>query len=445
MGGYKLRGATQTIAIALLVVGLIIGAAIGFFAAPAKVETVTVTAGAGGVQTITITKTVTAAGAAGLKGEIPIGILLPQTGGLAADGKDMIAAAKKAIEDFNKYLEMIGAPYRFKPVVADSGTNPEKALAALQTLYNQYHVQVVVGTASSWVLSGVMGFANEHHIVMISPSSTSPALALPDYIFRVVGNDRGQGKALATLVRSRGFDAAVIIFRDEAYGRGIAETFKQHFEKMGGTAVLLPYNPQKSDFGPEVQKLASEVQKLMSEGKKVAVVIVAFETDGINILSHASKIDVLRKTKWFASESIRSSALIQAPEEVRRFLVDVEFEGTFPIPPENPKGKAFLEWFRKEYGHEPSPFAAYAYDAAYLACLAVTIAGTYDGTVIKEVLPKVAYNYFGVTGWKALDENGDLKYQDYSIWRYICKNGECTFKDIALYKSETGEIVQLTS
>jgi len=175
MGGYKLRGATQTIAVALLVVGLIIGAAIGFFAAPAKVETVTVTAGAGGVQTITITKTVTAAGAAGLKGEIPIGILLPQTGGLAADGKDMIAAAKKAIEDFNKYLEMIGAPYRFKPVVADSGTNPEKALAALQTLYNQYHVQVVVGTASSWVLSGVMGFANEHHIVMISPSSTSPA------------------------------------------------------------------------------------------------------------------------------------------------------------------------------------------------------------------------------------------------------------------------------
>ena len=213
---------------------------------------------------------------------------------------------------------------------------------------------------------------------------------------------------------------------------------------MGGKAVLLPYNPQKSDFGPEVQKLASEVQKLINEGKKVAVVIVAFETDGINILGHAAKIDVLRKTKWFASESIRSPALIQAPEEVRRFLVDVEFEGTFPISPESPKGKAFLEWFRKEYGREPTPFAAYAYDAAYLACLAVTMAGKYDGTAIKNVLPKVAYNYFGVTGWKALDENGDLKHQDYSIWKYTCENGKCTFEDIALYKAETGKIISLT-
>ena len=443
MRSLKLRGTVQTIAIVLLIVGLVIGAAIGFFAAPAKTVTTTVAVGAGGAQTVTVTKTVTAGGA-GLQGEIPIGILLPQTGSLAADGKDMVAAAKKAIEDFNKYLEMVGAPYRFKAVVADSGTNPEKALAALQTLYNQYHVQVVVGTASSWVLSGVMGFANEHHIVMISPSSTSPALALPDYIFRIVGNDKGQGKALATLVKSKGFNAAVVIFRDEAYGRGIAEAFKQNFEKMGGTVVLLPYNPQKSDFGPEVQKLASEVQKLLNEGKKAAVVIVAFETDGINILSHAAKIDVLRKTKWFASESIRSPALIKAPEEVKKFLVDVEFEGTFPIPPESPKGKAFLEWFRSKYGREPTPFAAYAYDAAYLACLAVTMAGKYDGAAIKNVLPIVADNYFGVTGWKALDENGDLKYQDYSIWKYTCKGNKCTFEDIALYKAETGKIIPLT-
>ena len=60
------------------------------------------------------------------------------------------------------------------------------------------------------------------------------------------------------------------------------------------------------------------------------------------------------------------------------------------------------------------------------------------------LLPKVAYNYFGVTGWKALDENGDLKYQDYSIWKYTCKDGKCTFEDIALYKSETGKIIPLT-
>ncbi|NPA04471.1 MAG: amino acid ABC transporter substrate-binding protein [Crenarchaeota archaeon] len=455
-----LRGHTPTgLLVALFIIGLIIGAAAAYFAAkPGATKTVTVTktvtagGGGGGAATVTVTKTVTAAagggggkGAGGLRGEIPIGILLPQTGSLAADGKDMVAAAKKAIDDFNSFLAEIGAPFRFKAVVADTGTNPEKALAGLQTLYSQYGVQVVVGTASSWVLSGVMNYANKHHIVMISPSSTSPALAIPDYIFRVVGNDAGQGKALATLVHDSGFNGAVVIFRDEAYGRGIAEYFKKYFEQMGGEAVLLPYNPQKSDFAPEVQKLASEVQKLMNKGKKVAVVIVAFETDGINILGHAADTPILRKVRWFSSESIRSPALIKAPEKIRKFLVEVHFEGTFPIPPKNPKGEAFLKWFVSKYGHQPSPFAAYAYDAAYLACLSVTVARKYDGTVIKTVLPVIADNFFGVTGWKALDKNGDLKYQDYSIWKYVCKNGKCMFVDFALYKSTTGKIIPLST
>jgi branched-chain amino acid transport system substrate-binding protein len=440
------------LAVALLIVGLIVGLAAGYaaFKGGTKTVTKTVTQGGGGGATVTVTKTVTqtvAKGGAGLKGEIPIGILLPQTGSLASDGQDNIKAAKLAIQDCNKILEQVGAPFRFKAVVADSGTDPNKALAGLQTLYNQYHVQIVVGTDSSWVLSGVMSFANEHHIVMISPASTSPALAIPgDYIFRVVGNDKGQGKALATLVKSKGFNAAVVIFRDEAYGRGIAEAFKENFEKMGGTVVLIPYNPQKSDFGPEVQKLSAEVKKLMNQGKKVAVVIVAFETDGINILSHAAKDKVLSSVKWFSSESIRSPALLKAPETVKKFLVKVEFEGTFPIPPKNPKGDWFVEHFKEVYGHPPeSPFSPYAYDAAMIACLSVIVAGKYDGKVLKQVVPWVAANYYGVTGWKLLDETGDLKYQEYSIWKYVCEGGTCKFVDVALYDPQTGKIVPISS
>ena len=445
-----LRGVSGSVAVALFIIGLIIGIAAGYVAKHGGgTKTITITktvSGAGGATTtVTVTKTIAAAAkGAQLKGKIPIGILLPETGSLASDGRDNIKAAKLAIEDFNKFLESIGAPFRFQPIVADSGTDPKKALAALQTIYNQYHVQVVVGTDSSWVLSGVMEFANKHHIVMISPASTSPALAMPDYIFRIVGNDRGQGKALATLVHDSGYNAVVIIFRDEAYGRGIAEAFKENFEKMGGTVVLIPYNPQKSDFAPEVQKLAAEVKKLLDEGKKVAVVIVAFETDGINILTHAAQIPILSKVHWFSSESIRTPALLQAPDTVKKFLVKVGFEGTFPIPPKNPLGEWFVKHFEQVYGQPPqSPFSPYAYDAAYLACLSVVVAGKYDGTAIKQAVPVVADHFFGVTGWKALDKNGDLKFQEYSIWKYVCQGGKCMFKDIALYNPQTGKIEPL--
>jgi len=166
-----------------------------------------------------------------LSGEIPIGILLPQTGGLATEGQDMIKAAIIAIEDVNKVLEELGAPFRFKPVVQDSGTNPQKARQGAQVLIEQYHVPVIVGTASSAALSGIIELVNANKVITISPSSTSPALAKDDYVFRVVGNDMGQGKALAALVKSKGYNAAIVFYRKEAYGEGIAKAFKVNFEK----------------------------------------------------------------------------------------------------------------------------------------------------------------------------------------------------------------------
>ena len=167
-----------------------------------------------------------------LKGEIPIGILLPQTGSLATEGQDMIKAAEIAINDVNKVLEELGAPFKFKPIVQDSGTNPQKALQGAKTLVEQYHVPVIIGTASSAALSGIINYVNAHKVVTISPSSTSPALAKDDYVFRVVGNDMGQGKALAALVKSQGYNAAVVFYRKDAYGEGIAKAFKADFEKQ---------------------------------------------------------------------------------------------------------------------------------------------------------------------------------------------------------------------
>jgi len=455
----KLRGTSNGVLVALFIIGLIIGIGIGFathHGGGTKTVTITKTVAANsassvtaGTKTVTITKTITATKAmmasckhCGLRGKIPIGILLPETGGLASDGRDNIKAAKLAIEDFDKFLESIGAPFRFVPIVADSGTNPRKALAALEAMYNEYHVQVVVGTDSSWVLSGVMGFANTHHIVMISPASTSPALAKPDYIFRVVGNDLGQGKALATLIHSKGYNTVVVIFRNEAYGRGLADAFKHDFEKMyGGKVVFIPYNPEQSDFAPQVEKLASVVKKLLSEGKKVAVLLIAFDTDGINILTHASQIPVLSKVQWFTSDALTSPALLKAPKPVREFLLKVHMEGTFPVPAKSPLYAWFVKHFEQVYGRPPqSAYSPYAYDAAYLACLSVVVAGQYNGKVIKEVLPIVAEHFFGVTGWKLLDKNGDLKYQKYSIWVYACNGGKCEFKTIAMYNPTTGKI-----
>ncbi len=197
-----------------------------------------------------------------LKGEIVIGILLPQSGSLKVEGQNMVKAALFAINQVDQILKELNAPFTFKAEVQDTGTNPAKALDGARVLVEQYHAALIIGTASSAALSGIIDYVNSKKVITISPSSTSPALAKNDYVFRVVGNDRGQGKALAYLVHKEGVKKVAVIYRKDPYGEGIALAFKDNFEKMGGVVKLLGYTPDKPDYGPEVQQLANIVQQL---------------------------------------------------------------------------------------------------------------------------------------------------------------------------------------
>lgn len=373
---------------------------------------------------------------------VKVGILLPQSGALAVEGQAMIEAAKYAFEKVNKALEEANAPIRIEVLVADSGTDPVKALEGAQTLANQ-GVKVIIGTASSRALSAIIDFVNTNGIITISPSSTSPALAKDDYVFRVVGNDRGQGKALAYYVYNEGFDAVGIIVLNDPYGLGIAEAFKENFTKLVGdenAVEMVVYDPNKQDLAPEVQQLANIIQGFKDAGKNPAVLIIAFETDGLNILNNAKEIPVLRETRWFSSESIRSPAFFEYPEEVKQFALEVQFSGTFPATPK----AEFTDQVRQELeaqGIELEGFVGYAFDAAMIAALAIIKAGP-DATPdeLKQAVFEVAANYVGVTGLKELDPaTGDLKYQDYFIWFFA---GDA-FEDRMVYVAQTGEIIDI--
>jgi hypothetical protein len=57
-----------------------------------------------------------------------------------------------------------------------------------------------------------------------------------------------------------------------------------------------------------------------------------------------------------------------------------------------------------------------AYDDVWLAALSIIACGKNDGTCIQSVISTVAGNYFGATGWTALQPSGDRLFGDYLIW-----------------------------
>ena len=125
--------------------------------------------------------------------------------------------------DFNNYLEEIGAPWRMNLVWEDTENDPEVALEKIQVL-NSKGIKFILGPKTTDEIHHIKSYADSNDMVLISPSSASPSLAIVDNIFRMVPNDTYQGKVLALLFQEKGIKAVIPIYRGDVWGDGIYES-----------------------------------------------------------------------------------------------------------------------------------------------------------------------------------------------------------------------------
>jgi len=401
---------------------------------PATTSTITTPVG---------TTTVISGTAQGLPKEIPIGLAIAVSGGYAVDGPRRLKGALLAIEEMNKLLEQAGAPFRFKPIHEDTKANPQEAVNVVKRFIAE-GIQVIIGPLSTSETAAVMPIVNKAHVVVISPSSTGKAAAFPnDYVFRMAPPDTAQGPALAKLIHQLGYTKLVIIARNDDYGRGLAELVKSTFEQLGGKVKMILYHPEKPDLSQEVNSLATEVSKFGAD-KHTAVLIIAFDNDGRQILEKASQIEVLGKVQWFGPDSMARKTFLEEPE-IAEFLAKVHILITSPAIATNPVTKHFEELYQQKYGEKPTTYAYYAYDAAWIAMLSVLVAGKYDGQAIKTVLPVVAFHFMGATGHKVLDKNGDAAIADYAVSTVVKTPSGYAFKQVGILRGSTGKVEWLKS
>ncbi|MFS8543083.1 MAG: ABC transporter substrate-binding protein [Limnochordales bacterium] len=392
--------------------------------------------------TVVVMPVLTVSRVASAQTRIPIGVLVPFTGAGAAEGPFLRNTVELAFEEIHEMLAAGGSDIRFQLVVEDTATTPEGALAAIESLAAA-GVQVVIGPYSSAASSGVRGFADANKILVISPSATSPALAIPnDYLFRLIVPDTLQGAAVSALINREGYNRVVVFHRGDSYGAGMANAFKAVFEEQyGGTAFLLPYDPDLPDFAAEVQNLAQTVRRLGINN--TAVLLVGFQPDGLNILGHARLDPTLTRVKWYGSKDAFSPVMYppHAPEEISAFMASVNMTGAFPTPPDSPVRRIFEAKYQERFGHAPSPWALYMYDSAWIAALSVLAAGEYNGEALRNVARVIAARYIGASGHKMLDANDDAAIGDYEIMQAQRVGDTYAPVVIGKWSSGTGELV----
>jgi len=371
---------------------------------------------------------------------VKIGALTPLTGGLQSYGIGMKNAVELAVEDANQMCA--GKGIKFELLVEDTATDPNQALQKLQVLYGK-GARLIVGPMSSREASAVKSFADQNHIIVVSPSSTSPLLAVADWVFRVVPTDLAQGKAIVDLMQKLGIKRAAIIYRNDAWGVGLKDVIVSEAQKLGIQIVAAEgYDPDPKAFPQAMPAVVSKVSKALGQpSPDTAVVFASFEDDGVAAMSAAGGDPVLSKVRWIGTDGFAySEALIK---QVGQYMAAAKLLGTVAAPdPNDPNYQAFKQKYKAKYGKDPVAYDPYSYDAAMILMKIVCEIGTDDPDRVKATLEQWAKEgkYSGVTGKVYLDEYGDRAYPNYLIWGVVVEGGQPKYIDAGYYSGTDRKI-----
>ncbi|WP_424006158.1 ABC transporter substrate-binding protein [Haloferax denitrificans] len=192
--------------------------------------------------------------------EMSIGILLPETGDLAAVGAPMIQAGQIPVMQVN---DANPAGLSVNAQIEDTQTSPDAGVSAAQSLVSA-GVPSVCGSASSGVnvpVSQQAFIPNE--IVGCSPSSTALSVSNledNDFIFRTAPSDFLQGRVMAQVMAER-LEASSVstLYVNNDYGQQLSERFANVFSDSfdGEVYNQVAFNIGESSYSSVIETALS--------------------------------------------------------------------------------------------------------------------------------------------------------------------------------------------
>ncbi|AFA38461.1 ABC-type branched-chain amino acid transport systems, periplasmic component [Pyrobaculum oguniense TE7] len=371
-----------------------------------------------------------------------LGALLPLTGGFSSYAKLAQCAAELALDELNS--EYASKGYKFELYVEDTQLDPNVAAQKLQSLYAR-GVRAVHAGLTSREASGEKPFADQNHIILFSAWSTSSLLALPnDWLYRIVGTDAKQIRAIGAVLKELGVKKVALVYRKDAYGEGLYLELQKEAERRGFKLVsVAAYDPDPKAFpqaAPEaVKKISSEVKDLV--GPDFALVIVSFEDDGSVVLNAIGQDPVLSKARLIGTEGMAYSPILL--QEGGNVMANGKIIGTANWAlATTPEYQQFAQKFRAKCGAEPITPAPQSYDIIKMLGEIMATIGTDDPDKVRATLEQWGKEgrYKGATGTVLLDENGDRANPSFILWGVTVKNGKPQYIDIGFYNYDKDTI-----
>jgi branched-chain amino acid transport system substrate-binding protein len=274
----------------------------------------------------------------------------------------------------------------------DEGIGSKAASIAGEFVANK-NVVAVVGHVTSGAMMAAAPVYKQGFLAAIATTASSPDLSgISEWAFRVITSDSANGIDMARFATARGFKRVAILFENNAYGRGLAESFRRNYS---GQIVAL--DPIPSDGGANLEPYVSYLRVRAPD----LVFVAGTDASGRAFLREARRQAL--NSSYMGGDGWTPLALDTANSE-----------GIFvgaPFSAEDPRAEAqrFVRAYREQYHEDPDGNAALAYDATMLLASAIEHVGP-SRSAIREWLANLTNTepHHGVTGPIAFQASGDV-------------------------------------
>ena len=350
-----------------------------------------------------------------------IGLLFPTSGDFATHGNENLIAANLAISDFNEHLEKLDKDWRLSAVTVNSETDPEISLNLVKELYAK-NIGIIIGPETSAELAAIKPFADDNGLLILSPTSTAPSLAIKDNIYRLAPDDKWQALAITALLKENDIKTIILVTRDDTWGNDLSDGITNSFieNKIGDTIFRLKYDPIEPNYSDANDNISALVSKLSNsyDVNEIAVVLLGFG-ESTEFLKDANSINNLDDVQWFGSDSNANEKRITSDKISLEFANKVNFTAVqFGSTPNSIRDDVEMRII-EEIGSIPSTYAYSSYDAVWIIGQSILETERTDPELLHNVIRKVASGYNGALGDIEFNDAGDLLTANYDIWQIV--------------------------
>ncbi len=288
--------------------------------------------------------------------------------------------AMMVVDEINQGGGINGVAIRL--VVEDGGTDFPKTVTAIHKLASDH--EIIIGP--TWFAQAASPLALELQTAIVSPSGGTLPQPTP-YFFNLWPTEQQEVGPEVALLSERGIRKIAIHYSHNDYSQSMRDHFVQEAAKYSIVVVQeFVTAPDEMDFRGIITQLKQlDVDALLA-----------------NFAYYPSQGAFSRQAKELGLEiPVYAGANTETPALLENYP---EIEGTvYSYPSKGPDEGMFVGRYKALFGTEPSPSAAYAYDAVYVVAQALR-SGAMSADAVADYLREIKYN--GVTNTIRFDENG---------------------------------------